>query len=369
MRIVLSRKIPDEPKLLRQWNDLVLQMERPEVFYTGEWALAVQSAGLAPAKPLLFLGYDGDDLVGVACLGADAEEKNVTFLAGTTADYCEFVSHPQRRAEFVEAVFAELRRLGLGIVALPSLPTDSATPAALLMAAKKCGFHLYSRPSLACPQVELGTAAQRLELKTAVMGKRQLRRRMRAMELEGPVTSQCLRSFERIQDALPGFVDAHVARYEATNRISPFATPERRIFLEELARRFAGTEVVTMSRLLVRERPVAWNYAFQFHGIWSLYQPTFDIRSQDHSPGYCLTAKIVIEACESSTFKVVDLGLGSEGYKEWFANSARQTLHAALTTSPLRHFGEIARHHFANEVKRFPKLDAAIRKTRSRLRR
>jgi len=110
MRIVQLRKIPDEPKLLRQWNDLVLQMERPEVFYTGEWALAVQSAGLAPSKPLLFLGYEGDDLVGVACLGADFDERNVSFLAGTTADYCEFVSHPQRRVEFVEAVFRELRQ-------------------------------------------------------------------------------------------------------------------------------------------------------------------------------------------------------------------------------------------------------------------
>jgi hypothetical protein len=38
MRIVLLRKIPDESSLRRQWNDLVLQMERPEVFYTCEWA-------------------------------------------------------------------------------------------------------------------------------------------------------------------------------------------------------------------------------------------------------------------------------------------------------------------------------------------
>ncbi len=34
MRIVVLRKIPEEPSFLRQWDDLVLQMERPEVFYT-----------------------------------------------------------------------------------------------------------------------------------------------------------------------------------------------------------------------------------------------------------------------------------------------------------------------------------------------
>jgi CelD/BcsL family acetyltransferase involved in cellulose biosynthesis len=199
------------------------------------------------------------------------------------------------------------------------------------------------------------------------MGKRQLRRRMRAMELEGPVRSLCLRSWAEIQAALPAFVDAHVARYQATNRVSPFSTPERRFLLEELARRFAGTEVVTMSMLMIGDRPVAWNYAFQFHGVWSLYQPTFDIRCEDHSPGYCLTARIVIEACEITALKLVDLGLGSEGYKEWFANSSRQTLHATLTMSPLRHLGELARYRVATEMKRFPKLEAAIRNTRSRL--
>jgi len=334
LRIVLLRKIPDESSLLQHWNDLVLQMERPEVFYTCEWALAVQSAYQASPKPLLFLGYDGDDLVGVACLSADLGEQNVSFLAGTTADSCEFLSHPQRRAEFVEAVFAELRQLAVGSLVLASLPADSATPAALRSAAKKYGFHLYIRPAFLCPQVELGSAAQRQELKTAVRGKRQLRRRLRAMELEGPVTSPCLRSWPQIQAALPGFVDAHVARYQVRQSVSIFCNPERRLLLEELARRFSSTGVVTMSVLMIGDRPVAWNYGFQFHGVWSLYQPTFDIRCEEHSPGYCLTARIVIEACETSTLRLVDFGLGSEGYKEWFANSTRQTLHATLTTSP-----------------------------------
>ena len=146
LRIVPLRKIPEEPSLLRRWNDLVLQMERPEVFYTCEWALAVQSAYQASLKPLLFLGYDGDDLVGVASLAADLGEQNVSFLTATTGDYCEFLSRPQRRAEFVEAVFAELHQLGVGSLVLANLPADSATPAALRSAAKKYGFHILVPP-------------------------------------------------------------------------------------------------------------------------------------------------------------------------------------------------------------------------------
>jgi CelD/BcsL family acetyltransferase involved in cellulose biosynthesis len=98
-----------------------------------------------------------------------------------------------------------------------------------------------------------------------------------------------------------------------------------------------------------------------------LYQTTFDTRCEENSPGYCLLAKIVIEASEMNTLRQVDLGLGSEDYKEWFANGTRQTLYATLTRSLLRHLRELARYRIATGVKRFPKLDAAIRNARSRL--
>jgi CelD/BcsL family acetyltransferase involved in cellulose biosynthesis len=367
LRIVVLRRIPEESSLQRRWNDLVLHMERPKVFYTCEWALAVQSAYQASLKPLLFLGYDGDELVGVACLGADPDERNVSFLAATTGDYCEFLSHPQRRAEFIDAVFAELHKLGAGTLVLASLPADSATPAALRSAAKKYGFHLYIRPASLCPQVELGSAEQRQELKTTVMRKRQLRRCLKAMEREGPVTCTYLKSWTQIQTVLPDFVDIQVARFRAKQGVSFLSAPERQFFMEDLARRFADTGIVTLTTLRIGERRVAWSYGFQFHGGWSLYQTTFDTRDEENSPGYCLLAKILIEACETNTFSVVDMGLGAEAYKEWFANGTRQTLYATLTTSPLRHWGGMARYRIATEVKRFPRLEAAIRNTRSRL--
>ncbi len=367
MRIVLLRKIPENTSLQRYWNDLVLQMELPKVFYTCEWALAVQSAYQASLQPLLFLGYDGDDLVGVASLAADTNEQNASFLAATTADYCEFLSHPERRAEFVGAVFAELQQLGVSGLVLASLPADSATPAALRSAAKKYGFHLYIRPASLCPQVELGSGAQRQELKTTVTRKRQVRRCLKAMEREGPVTCAYLKSWAQIQGVLPDFVDIQVARFRAKQGVSFLSAPERQFFLEDLARRFGDTGIVTVTTLKIGERRVAWSYGFQFHGGWSLYQTTFDTRDEENSPGYCLLAKILIEACEVDTFSVVDMGLGAEAYKEWFANGTRQTLYATLTTSPLRHWRGIARYRIATEVKRYPKLEAALRNARSRL--
>ena len=368
MRIVLHRGVPDDPELHRQWNSLVLQMERQEVFYTYEWALAIQTGFRATLKPFLLLGYDVDALVGVAPLAADSDEENVGFLAATTGDYCDFLSAPQRRAEFVAAVFADLHQRNISSLVLANLPEDSATLAAVRSAAKKYGFHVHARLAYLCPQIELDSAAKREELKTTVMGKRQFRRCMKALEREGPVTISYLRSRAPIESALPEFVEAHVARYRAAHRVSILSTPERRLFLAELARRFGESGVLTLSTLRIGQRPVAWSYGFQFHGAWFLYQTTFDTRWEENSPGYCLLAKIIIEACDNGALSRVDLGLGTEGYKNWFANTAYRTLHVTATKSLNRHLQGIARYRAASLLKRSPSVESAIRNVLGRLR-
>jgi CelD/BcsL family acetyltransferase involved in cellulose biosynthesis len=367
LRTVVHREIPEDPALHRQWNAVALQTERPQVFYTCEWALAVQTAYRALLKPLLVLGYEGNDLIGVASLAAGPVEKTVTFLAATTADYCDFLSAPQRRSEFIGAVFAELRNLHAPSITLANLPADSQTPAALHDQAAKHGFHLFSRPAYLCSQVELGAGARRTELKTALAGKKKLRRYLREMERDSPVSFAHLKSAEQIQAALPLFANAHVARFIATGRVSSLTTPERRLFLEKLVDRFAERGVVTLSLLKIGERAVAWNYGFQFQGSWFWYQPTFDSSQEENSPGHCLLSRIVMDACDMEAMHTVDLGLGAEGYKERFGNSTRQTLHITLTRSSLRHLREIVRYRAASALKRAPKVESMVRRFLGRL--
>ncbi|MGA8273505.1 MAG: GNAT family N-acetyltransferase [Candidatus Sulfotelmatobacter sp.] len=362
MRIVLHREIPGDTELHRQWNAVALKTERPEVFYTCEWALAVQSAYQASLKPLLLLGYEGNDLVGVASLATDLAEKNLSFLAATTADYCDFLTLPARRAEFVGAVFVELQKINARLISLANLPADSKTPEALRNKACTNNFYVHMRPAYLCSQVELGTSEQRQQLKATLAGKKKLRRYLREMEKEGPVTFSHLQSWEQIQPALSAFCDAHVARFRDTRRVSSLSTPERRLFLEELARRFDGRGVVTLSLLNIHDLPVAWNYGFQFHGSWFWYQPTFDSRHENNSPGHCLLSRIVMEACDMDGMNVIDLGLGAEGYKERFGNSSRQTLHVTATKSRLRHQREILRYAAATALMRSPRIEAAVRK-------
>ena len=67
----MHRAIPQDQRIRERWNALVHQMERPEVFYTCEWAIAVDQAYRASIEPLLVLAHEGEALVGVAALAAD----------------------------------------------------------------------------------------------------------------------------------------------------------------------------------------------------------------------------------------------------------------------------------------------------------
>src|SRR5437763_4358332 len=107
MRLTWTVGLPQDEKLREKWNALVLQMEKPEVFYTWEWAAAFVRSYGDSVQPWIATAYDEDELIGIVALARSSATEAV-FLNGTTADYCDFISAPARRKEFVEHVLRSL---------------------------------------------------------------------------------------------------------------------------------------------------------------------------------------------------------------------------------------------------------------------
>jgi len=362
LRLNILHEIPQDQRLRDQWNGLAWGMERPEVFYTWEWSMAVGRAYHSSLKPLLLLAYEGDALAGVVALATDQAGKQISFLAGSTADYCDFICRPEHRAEFVDSVFGELARLHLPILRLANLPADSAASRTLQSAAGGHGYRVFSRPAYCCAQIGLGSAAERQKLKDSVVKRKALRSYLKGLEKTGAVTVDHLTEWNSIQAALPRFVEAHVARFRADGRASNLASAERQKFLYGLAELLSAAGGLVLTRLLAGDEPVAWNYGFQFAGSWFYYQPTFDARWRQFSPGFCLLSKMVEQACDDPEIRLLDLGLGEEGYKERFANAYRQTLHATVTDSRAVRLRERVRYHAAAAVKASPRLEHWVRR-------
>jgi CelD/BcsL family acetyltransferase involved in cellulose biosynthesis len=362
LRLSLHRTIPQDQRIRDDWNALVRQTERPEVFYTWEWAIAVDQAYRASLKPFILLAHEGEALAGVAALATDTAEREASFLCGNTADYCDFICPPAKRAEFVEAALGELSKLRLPILRLANLPADSATSRIMKDAAGRHGYQVFSRPAYRCAQITLGSAAERQQLKQAVVQRKAFRYYLKGLEKSGPITMDHLTQWNDVRTNLPCFVEAHVARFLAGGRASNLASPERQNFLAGLAELLSGAGWLVLTRLLVGDEPVAWNYGFQFAGGWFYYQPTFDAQWRQFSPGFCLLTKMVEHACADPEIGRLDLGLGEEGYKDRFATGYRQTLHATITNSRAMRIRETVRYHAASAIKASPRLEHWVRR-------
>jgi CelD/BcsL family acetyltransferase involved in cellulose biosynthesis len=358
----LLQEIPNDSAVRAAWNALADETDQPQVFYTWEWARAVYEAYGTELRPWLAIARDGDAFTGLAVLALDAQKRAV-FLTSTTADYCDFLSRPQLRAEFVDAVLRQLRQAGIRELSLSNLPADSPTVPALKNAAIHHGFHTYARPAYDCARVILGSPEQRAELKAKLGKKKTFRRSMHALAREGTVQVSHLTQWEQIEPVLPEFANAHIARFLAMGKISNLARANRRFFLHELARLLSNTGNLALSRFMMGQKAIAWNYGFRFRGCWFWYQPTFESNLEVHSPGRLLLANMLIEACEDPSVEVFDLGLGAEGYKERVANASRPTLQVTLSQSRGHIVREKVRFRAGELAKRSPRVEASIRKT------
>lgn len=368
MRVTFLEGFPDDPKLAVAWNSLAVGMERPEVFYTHQWALAASRAFAGTLRPSLFLVYELDRLCGVAALARPCDfPHNAFFLTASTADYCDILSAPRERDAVLAAIFGEMQRLDLRDLVLTNIPSDSATLRALPEIARSHGFHVHDRTAYDCGVVLFGEGLQRQTFLQSATYKEKKNRGLKKMSQMGSVQVTHLTHSSDETDLAPIF-SAHVSRFLATQRVSPLLQRERREFLIELGRLLGPAGWLKLSRLEVNGQPLAWNYGFRYCDSWFWYLPTFKIEHEHLSPGSCLLRLLIREGCLDPLITRFDLGLGDEGYKRRFANSSFTTRYLRLTSSSVRHSAVFGRQWLASSVNRFPELDNRLRKTQDRLR-
>jgi Acetyltransferase (GNAT) domain len=363
LRLVVLREIPDDTNLREQWNALVSRVDQPQVFYTWEWAFAVQRAYASSLNPLLFLAYDEQQsLRGIAALAMNVTDKQGSFLCATTGDYCDFVSLPEDKSVFLTAVFAELQKQGIHDVVLTNLPADSDTFTFLRQAADQNHYSCFRRTAYECAQVIFSRLERGKDGKPLAPGQKRIRRFAKAMAAGGPVEFSHSRSWDAVAPILPQFTKAHIVRFLETGRISNLADQRRRMFLTELSKLLSQSQWLVVSRMGVGDRVFAWHFGFQFHDNWFWYQPTFDSSVEKHWPGFCLLTQVIQDATENSALTRLDLGLGAEAYKAKFANAMRRTMYVTLHRSLWKHWHEILRYRIAVTVAAWPPAEQIARR-------
>jgi CelD/BcsL family acetyltransferase involved in cellulose biosynthesis len=350
-RLELHRELPST--ICRQWNALVQSMEQPEVSYTWEWAAATVRS-FCETRPLFFLLFRADELAGAVAMD---EGEAITFLTARTADYCDFISAPKDRTNFIELVCNEMRRLKLGSLKLSNISANSLT--AKILKTQPCGYAQFSRPAYSCSQVLLETAEQRARAMAAAHNSRKRTARLSRL---GQITIEHHTDWPGFAKEFPHFVNAHIARFNAQGKSSSLEHPDRQRFLQQLGGLLSNQGSLRCSVLRVGGKAVAWHFGMMFRGKWFWYQPAFDLAYDSASPGTYLLREVIREAALSSEFRAVDLGLGDESYKGQYANSANRTLHFTLELSKFQLAREKSRYYAAQLMKRSPRVERLARR-------
>jgi CelD/BcsL family acetyltransferase involved in cellulose biosynthesis len=361
VKVTVLEQVPEDTETILAWNNLVFRMERPEVFFSQQWAWAAGSAFSNSLRPLIFLIHDEEQLVGVAALATDRESPETAFfLTASTADYCDLVSEPERRGAMWAAVFVEMKRLRVRELVLANVPAESRTLQVLKSVARSHHFHLYQRRSYDCGLISLRDEEERQSVLQSLARNETERRGLKKLAQLGPVHVNHLNG-EQFDTALQTIVLAHISRFLAANRLSPLIVPSRRVFLTELARLLSAAGWLKISELEVNGEAIAWNYGFRFVDSWFWYLPTFRVEREKLSPGSCLMRLLAKEACGDLSVKRLDLGLGNEAYKKRVSNSIFSTCYVHLSNGLPRHLATVGRHRLATTVGKFPVVDKEIR--------
>ena len=365
MDLTLLRELPADLEFRRQWDGLVNSMECPQVFYTWEWAKAVCTA-YSDLQLLLFVAYREGSLVGIAALNLSGTADRVSFLTSTTADYCDFVSTPGDRAQFVRLTTSALCAMGIKDFKFANLPADSASNFAFASAADESKLFTFSRLAYLCAQLDLNLPhAREKAVKSARPQAKRKQKALRASGLTGIVHGKKWGEFAL---NFARYSEAHVGRFLAENKISNLIRKRRRDFLEELGKLLDQRGWLALSTVDLNGEPIAWNYGMRFCGTWFWYQPAFDSNWSSLSPGTYLLNEIILAASQDSVCHTIDLGLGKEGYKSRYANSGRETRHISASHSRYVIAREVCRYHLATLLKKSPRLEAGTRKFVSRVR-
>ena len=364
VEVSVLREIPEDPHVVDSWNELVMRLERPEIFFTHEWALAASRAFSDTVRPLVFLAYDAQRLCGIASLATHPESTHTAFfLNANTADYCDILTDPANRSQALVTIFSAIQKSGIENLVLANVPSDSPTLRELPRIAESLRYHLHSRAAYDCGLILFGGDEERQAILQSVRRKDREKRGLKKMAQLGSVRLTHLATEQAEMDLTPMF-SAQISRFLATGRISPLVLPERRSFLTQLSRLLGQAGWLKISRLEVNGQPVAWNYGSWFCGSWFWYLPTFEPQYEHLSPGSCLLRLLVEEGCADQSVERLDLGLGDEAYKERFANSVCPTRYVHLSTSALCHGTIAGRHWLAHAVQRFPRIEVKIREAR-----
>jgi CelD/BcsL family acetyltransferase involved in cellulose biosynthesis len=291
-----------------RWEQLLHQGDSDVVFLTWPWLRAWWET-LGDGDLLLIAAERAGEVVALAPLYAT--DGYVYFLGSGEADYMDFigdVADPQVLTTLLDA--ARQRTSGFRGFRLPLIWHRSRTAQTLHEAARRLGLPCVLDYQMPSPEVDLRGQAEAVQ---ATLN-RSMRKREEYLRRHGRLEVRQLRDSEAIRPHLKEYYAQHVARWQTKGGRSPFADPRQRAFVERFVQLAAPHGWVRFLRLDWEGRPLAFEFAWYYHGTHYSAPWCFAVEHSRHCPGHVLLRQSLLAALAEG-LSTYDLGLGDQEYK------------------------------------------------------
>jgi CelD/BcsL family acetyltransferase involved in cellulose biosynthesis len=299
----------DDPRCCPDlWAQLLRQGDTDALGLTWHWLRAWWET-LGRGVPLLIAAERAGEVLALAPFYVD--EGMVFFLGAGESDYLDFIGDINAPGVLL-AILETAREAAPGFLGfqLHFVLEQSRTGARLQEAAAELGLECLQEE--VWPAVELDLAGQRAAIQSAV--NRSMLKREAFFRRGGPFEVTLLCDSLAIRPHLEAFYAHHVKRWQAKGITSQYVDPDQRAFLERFLEIAATTGWIRFLRIDWQGKPLAFEFAWYYHGRHMSAPWCFAIEEAKHSPGHVLLRQSLLAALAEG-LHTYDLGRGDQQYK------------------------------------------------------
>jgi CelD/BcsL family acetyltransferase involved in cellulose biosynthesis len=352
LRVERIRDLDALAPIRADWNRLVDQSARPNVFLSWEWLTAWWNYLGAGQRLHVLVVRDGNGAVvgiGPFCIERIAGVWPVRVLKflGTklvSSDYLDVLAVSGLEREVSAAVLHALRedRGVWDLAELSDLLEDSVGLRALGGEARATRCAVGVSTGEWCPHLPLAATREEYFDSIGRSKRSRLKRAKKAIEGLG-CTYTLAETPEALGPALEALFVLHAKRWAVRGLTGNLHDPGIRAFHHHLAGTLGSQGLMRIYTLEHQGRAVACDYVLQRGKTVYFYQTAFDPDPawEEYHPGYTLLARCIEDSVDRGA-REFDFLRGREEYKDRWTSNVRETWR--LTVVPQEHLAALARY-------------------------
>jgi len=318
--VKLVNTYEDFVKIKPVWDKMVDYCKFPTIFQLYSWCKVWWNV-YGQDKGLYILIINKDSIpIGLAplMLSGHSKKRSVGFIGTGKADYTDFMINPEFKKEALECIFNFLlqNKNCWAKITLTQMSERTGSMESLRDVLSNIRYSYRLDEIEQCHSFEYSNnTEERKEYECGLSKHRNLRNSVNFFNKKGSLCYESVKDKDKILKKLPELFFFHWRRWEKTFTPSKFLNSRDRKFYYELTKELYRNDNISLEKLSVDNKSLAYVYSFLYKNTIFLYTASFDVFFRKKSPSTILYYYI-IESYIKNGYSSIDFMRGGEQYKE-----------------------------------------------------